>query len=83
MVITSHLCKETLTETQGQSGYQRSESKLCFLMMTKSQNDWHINQYTRDFFITIFQKMENFAEKFKINGYFDVMPYAMKVNMHF
>lgn len=63
MVITSHLCKETLTETQGQSGYQRSESKLCFLMMTKTHNDWHINHYYKDFFVTIFQKMENFEEK--------------------
>lgn len=81
MVITSHLCKETLTETQGQSGYQRSESKLCFLMMTKTHNDWHINHYNKDFFITIFQKMENFEEK--KDGYFDVMPYAMKVYMHF
>lgn len=48
----------------------------------KTHNDWHINHYYKDFFVTIFQKMEKFWLK-KKNGYFDVMPYAMKVYMHF
>lgn len=54
MVITSHVCIETLAETQGQLGVMRRKSKLWFLMMTKTMiidklgDPFHISQYIRD-----------------------------------
>lgn len=53
-VITSHVCIATLAEPQGQSGVMRRESKLWFLMMTKTMivgklgEPFHISQYIRD-----------------------------------